>query len=178
MSQTSESWRSYTHYPNTDSQQATFFICPRCKHVEPCYLGGFQRVDLDKTQICISCKKYSPVHHWKCECGSLWHNCYQHRWCGRPAASAPPSKQTARRSSYCVGDLPVPKRRKVIPTLSFEELLAQDIDRADLKRKERSSERILELGVIPITTQINPSFLTAGLKRRFVDIIYAGDTPE
>ena len=74
-------------------------------------------------------------------------------------------------TSYSVGDLPVPKRRKVIPTLSFEELLAQDIERADLKRKERSSERMLELGVIPITTQINPSFLAAGLKRRLVDNI-------
>ena len=171
-------WRAYTNHSSSDSRQTTFFTCPRCEHVEPCYLGAFQRVDLDRTQLCMSCKKYSPVHHWKCECGNLWRNCYQHRWCGKPAGVPLPSKHKHSSNTgppLNMGSLRVPKRRKIIPILSFEDLLAQDIYRATLKRKERDSERVLELGVIPATTQIKSSFLTADLKRRF-QIAYKGDS--
>ena len=69
------------------------------------------------------------------------------------------------------------QRREVLVWMvtSLEDLLAHDIYRATLKRKERDSERVLELGVIPATTQIKSSFLTADLKRRF-QIAYKGDS--
>ena len=58
---------------------AMFFHCPSCSKVESSQRGTFQREDLDVKLKCGFCLKSNPVKSWKCQCGTQWHSCVEHR---------------------------------------------------------------------------------------------------
>ena len=61
------------------AQHAMFHHCPSCNKVESSQRGTFQRRDMDLKIKCSFCCKSNPVKTWKCQCGSQWHTCVQHR---------------------------------------------------------------------------------------------------
>jgi len=58
---------------------AMFFHCPSCSKVESSQRGIFQREDMDRKLKCGFCLKSNPIKSWKCQCGTQWHSCVQHR---------------------------------------------------------------------------------------------------
>ena len=144
--------------------------------VETSSCSDFQTVDLDKKHKCFRCCKYTEVKMWKCRCDTRWHICKQHRYNNNAIPEKPKShmSQTARGQTphRTKNNSSKAQKRKLTAPQSYDEILADDIKRANKKtrpsatnRKRKSDVALGEL----THTGVKPSFLGPILSRRFME---------
>ena len=155
-----------------DKVNIAYFQCPRCPHVESSSCVAFQYHDLDVKQLCNACCRKSVVKMWKCECGVIWHSCatHRHRTCrdNNPSMKKPAHGRTS--SNASINDKQPAKRTRVLPPPTYEQILAEDVEKA--KRKQDaldagSEEQCITLGFTKHRV-IKSNFLGPILKKRFL----------
>jgi len=128
---------------HTVDRTSTYFQCPRCQHVEHNSCKSFQLNDIDKKQKCNGCKNLSIVARWKCTCMVHWHNCTIHRQDGWPKTKVSMSANTNEQNSENTKHQTMSKKPRLDHTITFEEMLLLEQNRAKRARVMKSGVKTL-----------------------------------
>ncbi len=148
-----------------ENANLVFFHCPKCPHKIAAQNRGFQEGQLDKLVWCKGCRLGVPSRKWKCPCGQKWFLCGKHR-------SSPKMLQERKREEHEVkmrqATRKFQKGRAFVKSTSL-------CKRSKAKERKMKKKTVPEESMIsfdrPAAMTINPSCLSAGLKRKFAHLL-------
>ena len=162
-----DDWETAPRGLETHDSSIALLKCPVCDYMESNSCNDFQYHNLDKRHKCFRCKNITCTMDWNCVCGYRWYNCKTH--CKRNPPETTHRKNTACGQSTTDSSKTSCKRpKRSLPAL-YEDILDDDLKRANLKRKRKEDldMRVLDLGKLK-HKRIKMNFLSPKLRSRFM----------